>query len=145
VYTTGLFCPDLFRAAYVSRRHTCPRLRATHSRGCGAPSPQATRCWVRAAAAELNHVELDDALAICLVLLDREPERYEPAAVRFLGRRLVERRSLTLADAEHAAGWLADLDGRKASRRGALGLAELCDDVGLERAAEGLRERLERS
>ena len=85
---------------------------------------------VRAAAAEMPRVGLDDALAICLVLLDTEPARYEPAAVRFLGRLLIERRGLTLADAQLAAGWLS-------------GLGELCDDVDLERAAQRLRERLE--
>ncbi len=46
---------------------------------------------VRAAAAEVPEVGLEDALQICLVLLDSEPGSYEPAAVRFLGRVLLER------------------------------------------------------
>jgi hypothetical protein len=119
----------------TSQGHPLARLR----RALAAGNP----LLVRAAAAELTHIELDDALAICLVLLDREPERYEPAAVRFLGRLLLERRGLTLADAERAAGWLTGLGGGEGSKRAALGLAELCDDVALSRAAECLHERLE--
>ena len=118
-----------------SQGHPLARLRRALSTG--------NPLLVRAAAAELPHVELDDALAICLVLLDSEPEYYEPAAVRFLGRLLLERRGLTLADTEHAAGWPAGLGGGEGSRQCALGLAELCAEVGLERAAQVLRGRLE--
>ena len=98
---------------------------------------------MRAAAAELPAVGLEDALAICLVLLDADPARYEPAAVRWLGRLLIERRGLTLADAELTAGWLSGLRQKEQPRDCALALGELCDDVGLERAAHRLRERLE--
>ena len=97
---------------------------------------------VRAAAAELAHVGLDDALAICLVLLDSEPERYGPSAVRFLGRMVLERRGLTLQDAQLAARWLGALHDPDRAGEGALGLAELCDDVGLQGAAGALRQRL---
>ena len=55
---------------------------------------------MRAAAAELPAVGLEDALAICLVLLDADPGAYEPAAVRWIGRVLLERPGLTLAAAE---------------------------------------------
>ena len=89
----------------------------------------------------MPRVGLDDALAICLVLLDSEPERYEPSAVRFLGRLLLERRALTLEDAELTARWLAALGDRGKGVEAALGLAELCDDVGLQRAANALRRR----
>jgi hypothetical protein len=34
---------------------------------------------------------LEDALVICLLLLAQEPERYERASVRWLGRLLLER------------------------------------------------------
>ena len=45
---------------------------------------------VRAAAAELpGSPPLEEALAICLLLLDQEPERYERASVRWLGRLLL--------------------------------------------------------
>ena len=100
---------------------------------------------VRAAAAELTHVELDDALAICVVLLDSEPERYEPAAVRFLGRLLIERRGLTLADAELAASCLAGLGHGRGDPRSALALAKLCEQAALVRAARALRGRHEAS
>jgi hypothetical protein len=33
---------------------------------------------------------LEDALVICHLLLDQEPDRYERAAVRWLGRLLLE-------------------------------------------------------
>jgi hypothetical protein len=57
---------------------------------------------IRAAAAELPAVRLEDALQVCVVLRDREPERYERAAVRWIGRFCVERREATLDDVEHA-------------------------------------------
>jgi hypothetical protein len=53
---------------------------------------------VLAAAAELRRVELDDALAICLVLLDGESPRYERAAIRWLGRFCLEAPGLGLAE-----------------------------------------------
>jgi hypothetical protein len=57
---------------------------------------------IRAAAAELPAIRLDDALQVCVVLRDREPERYERAAVRWIGRYCVERTQATLDDVEHA-------------------------------------------
>jgi hypothetical protein len=55
---------------------------------------------VRAAAAELPRVPLDDAFAICLLILDQQPVRYERAAVRWLGRLVAERHHLGLRHAE---------------------------------------------
>jgi hypothetical protein len=57
---------------------------------------------VRAAAAELPWIGLDDALQICLLLCDEPDERYERAAVRWLGRFALEARNVTI-DAIHAA------------------------------------------
>jgi hypothetical protein len=57
---------------------------------------------IRAAAAELPTIRLDDALQVCVLLRDREPERYERAAVRWIGRYCVERPNATLDDVEHA-------------------------------------------
>lgn len=57
---------------------------------------------IRAAAAELPVIKLEDALQVCVLLRDREPERYERAAVRWLGRYCVERPDVTLDDVEHA-------------------------------------------
>lgn len=64
---------------------------------------------VRAAAAELPRVGLEDALRICLILAAEEPGRYEPAAVRWLGRLLLEQRGVTLGHAHVAAAGLAAL------------------------------------
>jgi hypothetical protein len=57
---------------------------------------------IRAAAADLPSVRLDDALQVCVLLRDREPERYERAAVRWIGRYCVERPDATLDDVEHS-------------------------------------------
>jgi hypothetical protein len=46
-------------------------------------------------------------LAICLLLLEQEPDRYERAAVRWLGRLLLEQRGVSLRHAERAAAYLA--------------------------------------
>jgi hypothetical protein len=54
---------------------------------------------VLAAAAELGRVDLRDALAICLVLLDGGSARYDRAAVRWHGRYALEAPGLELRDA----------------------------------------------
>jgi hypothetical protein len=51
---------------------------------------------VRAAAAELPTVNLEDALRICLLLRDADPSQYERAVIRWLGRLCLERPRLTL-------------------------------------------------
>ena len=53
---------------------------------------------VRAAAAELPQVGLDDALAVVLLMDAHDDERYERAAVRWLARLVSERPSVGLAD-----------------------------------------------
>jgi len=50
---------------------------------------------------------LDDALVICRLLLEQEPERYERGAVRWLGRLLLEQRGVRLSLVELAAAYLA--------------------------------------
>jgi hypothetical protein len=57
---------------------------------------------IRAAAAELPMIRLDDALQVCVLLRDREPERYERAAVKWIGRYCVEQPDVTLDDVEQA-------------------------------------------
>ncbi len=52
---------------------------------------------IRSAAAELPQISLEDALEICLAVRRSEPETYERAAVRWLGRFCLERRDVTLA------------------------------------------------
>jgi hypothetical protein len=50
---------------------------------------------------------LDDALVICRLLLDQEPDKYERAALEWLGRLLLEQRGVSLRHAELAAAYLA--------------------------------------
>jgi hypothetical protein len=62
---------------------------------------------IRSAAAELPHVELVDAVAICVAIREREPQRYERAALRWLARFCLERHEVTIAQVQ-AAAWAFD-------------------------------------
>ena len=53
---------------------------------------------VLAAAAELPRLDLADALEVLLLMADQAPERYEPAAARWLGRLALERPRTTLVE-----------------------------------------------
>src|SRR5436305_5304263 len=53
---------------------------------------------VRAAAAELPAIDLGDALAICLLMSERDDERFERAAVRWLARVALERPGVGLGE-----------------------------------------------
>ena len=48
-------------------------------------------------------VDLGDALAVCVVIRNAEPARFERAALRWLARFCVERREVTLAEVQRAA------------------------------------------
>ena len=69
---------------------------------------------VVAAALELPRIALDDALQICLVLRGGDPDRYERAAVRWLGRFALEARRATIDDLRSAADALDALPDRPA-------------------------------
>ncbi|MEA2143286.1 MAG: hypothetical protein QOI64_1716 [Solirubrobacteraceae bacterium] len=56
---------------------------------------------IRAAAAELPRVDLDDALAVCMAIREAEPERFERAALHWLARYAVER-AASVADVRTA-------------------------------------------
>jgi hypothetical protein len=72
-------------------------------------------------------------LVICRLLLDQEPGRYERAAVRWLGRLLLEQQGVSLRNAELAAAYLAAW-GDPARRDAATdALDELGRAVGLRR------------
>ena len=58
---------------------------------------------IRGAADELPHVDLGDALAVCIIIRKAEPDRFERAALRWLARYCVERREATLAEVRSAA------------------------------------------
>ena len=91
---------------------------------------------VRAAAAELPRIDLDDALSICLLISEQDAERYERAAVRWLARMSLEVPTVRIEDLR--AGLLAfeALPENPAGARTAL--ADLCLQHGLDRAARGL-------
>jgi hypothetical protein len=92
---------------------------------------------VRAAVANLpGPPPLDDALAICLLLLNQEPDRYERAAVRWLGRLLLEQRGMSLRHAELAAAYLATWADPARRDAATEALAELGRTVGLGRLAQ---------
>ena len=69
---------------------------------------------VLATASELPRIALDDALRICLVLRDGDPERYERAVVRWLGRFALEARGVTIHALRVAADALDALPDRPA-------------------------------
>ena len=57
---------------------------------------------VKATAAQLPRLNLEDALAIALLVIEHEPHNAERAAVRWVGRLCLERPELTLAEARDA-------------------------------------------
>jgi hypothetical protein len=61
------------------------------------------------AARQLPRVALNDALRICLVLRNGDPDRYERAAVRWLGRFALEARDVTVQAIRGAAEALDEL------------------------------------
>jgi hypothetical protein len=73
---------------------------------------------------------------ICPLMLDQEPERYEAASVRWLGRLLLEQPGVSLRHAELAAAYLAAWPdpARHAAATEALG--ELGRAVGLRRLGQ---------
>jgi hypothetical protein len=76
---------------------------------------------------------LDDALVICRLLLEQEPERYERGAVRWLGRLLLEHPGVSLRHAELAAAYLAAWPDPARHDAASEALAELGRAVGLRR------------
>jgi hypothetical protein len=92
---------------------------------------------VRAAAANLpSPPPLEDALMICLLLRDQEPDRYERAAVRWVGRLLLEQRGVGLRHVELAAAYLAAWPDPARRDFAAEALSELGRTVGLRRLGE---------
>lgn len=65
---------------------------------------------IRALAAAMPRINLQDALRICLLM--REQDGYERAAVRWLGRFALEARSATIEDVQAAAAALDALPDR---------------------------------
>jgi hypothetical protein len=89
---------------------------------------------VRAAVANLpGPPPLDDALVICHLLLDQEPDRYGRAAVKWLGRMLLEQRGMSLRHAELAAAYLAAWPDPARRDAATEALGELGRAIGLRR------------
>jgi hypothetical protein len=65
--------------------------------------------WLRSNADRLPQMRLPEALRICLIVRDKEPESFERAAGRWLGRFAQEARGVTLADLRLAAEALGAL------------------------------------
>ena len=105
-------------------------------------NPRTSGTQIRAIAAELPQIGLEDALAITLGLLDREPAVFSRLAARW-GAKLVLERRLELGDAQLAFAALAALDGRQ-PRAGVEALAELTDAVGLRDGERLLLDWLKR-
>jgi hypothetical protein len=92
---------------------------------------------IRTTAADLPRVELGDALAIALVLLDVEPERYGRAAARWHARFCLEVKGVDLAESSAVLALLGGLTG--ASQVGAAqALASVCETHGIPRAAKAI-------
>jgi hypothetical protein len=85
------------------------------------------------AALELQHVDLQDALVLVLLVLD-EP-RFERASARWLGRLCLEVSGLTLGQLLLIASALAGLPDRAA----ATALQAGCSELGLTRAGAATR------
>jgi HEAT repeat protein len=92
---------------------------------------------VRAAAAELPRIGVAEAASILLVILRAEPQQYERAAVRWLGRLCLERKRVELADLSRAAAALVALPERPEAARPLL--ADVCRRAGQEQAAAVFR------
>ncbi len=95
-----------------------------------------------ATAAELPRVPLEDALALCLLLRDREPARYEAAAVRWHSRFCREVRS-SLADAQLVLAALHSMAGPGVDAAAQCLLA-VSERASQEACAEVLAEWVER-
>src|SRR3954454_13742034 len=96
---------------------------------------------IRTTAADLPKVELGDALAIALVLLDVEPERYGRAAARWHARFCLEVKGVDLAEAGADLALLGGPDG--ASQIGAAqALASVSDTHAIQRPARAIDDWL---
>ena len=89
------------------------------------------------AAAELEHVGLADALELCLLLLAREPGRFDRAALRWHARYCRAVAGVTLDEAQAVLALLAALRGSRAASA-ANALAEIFDRRALGQASEAL-------
>jgi hypothetical protein len=88
------------------------------------------------AASELEHVGLNEALELCLLLREKKPQRFQRAALLWHGRDCREV-DVSLEEAQSVLAALALLAGER-KRSGAFALAELLGQRGMERPCETL-------
>ncbi|MGD0198289.1 MAG: hypothetical protein ABSC56_10355 [Solirubrobacteraceae bacterium] len=98
---------------------------------------------IRSTAAELEHVELEDGLAICLAFLELEQQTFPRAATRWVARLTLER-GLALEESQLALAAMSALSG-PAARAGAEALIELCARHRLERVEPTIATWLQRN
>lgn len=91
-----------------------------------------------AAAGELPQLALADALALCLLLRDRDPGRYPRAAARWAARYVQELPRVELAEAQLVVALLAGLGGAQGAGA-ARALAELLGARGRPDLADAVR------
>jgi hypothetical protein len=89
------------------------------------------------AAKECPHIDLEDSLEICVLMRTERDERFERAAVRWLGRLLAERPAIGIDLARQAVSGLGDWAG-SSPHVGASELAVVLRAAGLPRVAEVL-------
>lgn len=89
------------------------------------------------AAAELGRLELEDALALTLLLAASEPARFSRAAARWVGRYSVEQPRVELAEAQILLSQLAVLPAQP--RVAARGLEAMFTERGEAQLAEVVR------
>jgi hypothetical protein len=87
-------------------------------------------------ASELEHVGLAEALELCLLLADKESQRFGRAAVRW-HRRFCREANVDLEEAQAVLAALGLLAGER-KRNAAFALAELLSRRGVERSCEAL-------
>ena len=85
---------------------------------------------------ELEHVGLAEALELCLLLADKEPQRFGRPAVRWHGL-FCREAQVDLEEAQAVLATLALLAGER-KRNAGFALAELLSRHGLERPCETL-------
>ncbi len=85
---------------------------------------------------------LDDALELCLLFLELDPDRFDAAAARWAARLILEHR-LVVADAQLALSAISALQAGE-RRAGAEALICLCDRYQLDRGERILTGWLQR-
>ena len=93
---------------------------------------------VHAAAADLPHVDLEDALRICLLMSAQDDARFERAATRWLARASLETPSMRLEDLRMGLIAFEAMPYNPSAARQTL--AALCTTHRLEQAAKVLSE-----